>query len=216
MAEEIRQMRQKYDTAANWTANNPTLAVSEIGVEKPATGSLKLKIGDGVTAWTGLPYFAGESNIIYNSGVLAAAAQTITPTGLTDITECEVTILHKNTNGTGEGISLFVNSDTTATNYNRQILFGAGSSVSATNLNAPEVGFARASSKMLSTFKCHIIDGVLFFQGISSRENGAETELLPFAGIKTAGTITDLSGMTLVTANANGFGIGSKVIVRAL
>ena len=41
------------DTAANWTSNNPTMAVGEIGYE---TDNQNYKIGDGVTAWTSLGY----------------------------------------------------------------------------------------------------------------------------------------------------------------
>jgi hypothetical protein len=50
-------MQQKRDTAANWTANNPTLLAGQIGFE---TDTNKIKIGDGSTAWTGLSYFAGS------------------------------------------------------------------------------------------------------------------------------------------------------------
>ena len=41
------------DTAENWTGANPTLAQGELGVE---TDTLKMKIGDAVTAWVDLPY----------------------------------------------------------------------------------------------------------------------------------------------------------------
>jgi predicted heme/steroid binding protein len=41
------------DTAANWTSNNPTMAVGEIGYE---SDNEKYKIGDGSTAWTSLGY----------------------------------------------------------------------------------------------------------------------------------------------------------------
>jgi hypothetical protein len=41
------------DTAANWTAANPTLAAGEPGYE---TNTGKLKIGDGATAWNALGY----------------------------------------------------------------------------------------------------------------------------------------------------------------
>jgi hypothetical protein len=44
------------DTAAAWTSANPVLADRELGLEKD-TGLLKL--GDGVTAWNALGYFAG-------------------------------------------------------------------------------------------------------------------------------------------------------------
>tara|TARA_R110000796_G_scaffold76589_6_gene171222 strand:+ start:869 stop:1696 length:828 start_codon:yes stop_codon:yes gene_type:complete len=46
MAEQI-QLRS--GTAAAWTAANPTLAQGELGLE---TDTLKMKLGDGVTAWT--------------------------------------------------------------------------------------------------------------------------------------------------------------------
>lgn len=50
------QARRRRDQAADWTATNPTLAEGEIGVEVD-TGYLK--IGDGTTAWTALPYYHG-------------------------------------------------------------------------------------------------------------------------------------------------------------
>lgn len=46
------------DTAANWTAANPVLHIGEQGVE---TDTHKMKIGDGATAWTGLPYVIGQT-----------------------------------------------------------------------------------------------------------------------------------------------------------
>lgn len=50
MATRIQLRR---DTAANWTAANPVLAQGEEGHE---TDTGKRKVGDGVTAWAGLPY----------------------------------------------------------------------------------------------------------------------------------------------------------------
>ena len=50
------------ETAATWTALNPVLLVAEVGVENDTyftSGTVRLyktKIGDGVTAWTSLPY----------------------------------------------------------------------------------------------------------------------------------------------------------------
>lgn len=50
MANRIQYRR---DTAANWTAANPVLALGEPGWE---TDTKKRKVGDGTTAWTGLGY----------------------------------------------------------------------------------------------------------------------------------------------------------------
>ena len=44
------------DTAANWTSTNPVLSEGEPAYETD-TGSVK--IGDGVTVWTSLPYAVG-------------------------------------------------------------------------------------------------------------------------------------------------------------
>lgn len=52
----VIQIQVRRDTAANWTSNNPTLAIGEPGFE---TDTGKLKIGDGSTAWTGLSYIQG-------------------------------------------------------------------------------------------------------------------------------------------------------------
>lgn len=41
-------------TAAEWTSANPVLMQGEMGVE---TDTLKVKLGNGTTAWTSLPYF---------------------------------------------------------------------------------------------------------------------------------------------------------------
>lgn len=48
--------KQRRDTAANWTANNPTLLAGELGLESD-TGYWK--VGDGSTAWTSLAYISG-------------------------------------------------------------------------------------------------------------------------------------------------------------
>ena len=50
MAAKIQLRR---DTASVWTSVNPTLALGEPGVE---TDTYKVKVGDGATAWTSLPY----------------------------------------------------------------------------------------------------------------------------------------------------------------
>jgi hypothetical protein len=50
------RIKLRRDTAANWTANNPILALGEPGLD---TDNNAVKYGDGVTAWNSLPY-SGE------------------------------------------------------------------------------------------------------------------------------------------------------------
>lgn len=49
----LADIRLRKQTAAQWTAVNPTLGEGEPGIE---TDTLKLKVGDGVKAWTALDY----------------------------------------------------------------------------------------------------------------------------------------------------------------
>jgi hypothetical protein len=65
--------KQRRDTAANWTAENPTLLAGEIGIESD-TG--KIKIGNGSTAWASLGY----QGIIPSSGVYPLS-QLLMPSG---------------------------------------------------------------------------------------------------------------------------------------
>ncbi len=70
----IIQLRR--DTAANWTANNPTPANGELCLE---TDTTFYKIGDGVTAWTSLAY----SSLPSGTAPLASPALTGVPTAPT-------------------------------------------------------------------------------------------------------------------------------------
>jgi len=53
------RIKVRRDTALNWTNNNPTLALGEIAYE---TDTLKLKFGNGSTAWNNLTYATSGSN----------------------------------------------------------------------------------------------------------------------------------------------------------
>lgn len=55
MSTDRQYVRHRRDTGANWTATNPVLRAGELGIESDAA-SLRGKYGDGVTAWTSLPY----------------------------------------------------------------------------------------------------------------------------------------------------------------
>ena len=55
MSTDRQYVRHRYDTAANWTAQNTVLRAGELGIESDAS-SLRGKYGDGTTAWADLPY----------------------------------------------------------------------------------------------------------------------------------------------------------------
>ena len=49
-------IRQKRDTAANWTNHNPVLLNGELILVDTAEGQLRAKIGDGIKTYTQLPF----------------------------------------------------------------------------------------------------------------------------------------------------------------
>jgi hypothetical protein len=66
----VTQVQIRRGTAAQWTSANPTLAAGEQGFE---TDTLKLKIGNGVTAWNSLAYTGNDGDI---TGVTAGTGIT--------------------------------------------------------------------------------------------------------------------------------------------
>ena len=71
----------RHDPAADWTSDNPTLAVSEMGVE---TDTSLFKLGDGSTPWDTLPYggLAGPTGPTGYTGPSGSSG----PTGYTGYT----------------------------------------------------------------------------------------------------------------------------------
>lgn len=67
----IIQMRR--GTAAVWAEVNPILAAGEIGVE---SDTLKIKIGDGVTAWNSVAYYMGATGPAGATGATGPAGPT--------------------------------------------------------------------------------------------------------------------------------------------
>lgn len=66
-------VKNRTDTAANWTSKNPVLAEGEIIVVQTSAGETRLKIGDGVKTFTQLPYTDEQ---IYNNVVTSVNGQT--------------------------------------------------------------------------------------------------------------------------------------------
>jgi hypothetical protein len=58
MATTLVRIQQRRKTAAAWTSSAETLLAGELGIE---TDTLKVKIGDGVTAWGSLAYYAATA-----------------------------------------------------------------------------------------------------------------------------------------------------------
>lgn len=58
------------DSTANWLTNEAqVLLKGEVGIEFLENGKVKMKIGDGTTPWSALPYFGGEESHVYETTV---------------------------------------------------------------------------------------------------------------------------------------------------
>jgi hypothetical protein len=72
----------RQDTAANWASANPVLARGEAGLDLTSGNR---KVGDGVTAWNGLPYrddAAGLPRVLARGGAWTCSIEGVTATGV--------------------------------------------------------------------------------------------------------------------------------------
>lgn len=73
----IAQIQLRTDTAAAWTAANPTLLSGEMGIE---SDTRKIKVGTGSTAWNALPYYSSTDADLVRGQASKMDADTITIT----------------------------------------------------------------------------------------------------------------------------------------
>lgn len=52
------RIANKYDSASNWSTNNPILLAGELGIE---SDTKLVKVGDGTLSWNSLPYINAEA-----------------------------------------------------------------------------------------------------------------------------------------------------------
>jgi hypothetical protein len=57
-------MRQLVGTPAEWSANNIVLGDGEIGIEQISASDVRMKVGNGSTRWSSLPYAGGNTETI--------------------------------------------------------------------------------------------------------------------------------------------------------
>jgi hypothetical protein len=94
----IERIQNRRGTSAAWQAANPVLYLGELGVELTSSDTVKVKVGDGETAWNSLPYISSDVDLssYYTStqtnsaitSAITAAAGTINAalSGKSDIT----------------------------------------------------------------------------------------------------------------------------------
>lgn len=183
-------IKLRRDTAANWTAANPTLALGEPGIE---TDTRKVKYGDGVTAWTTLQYAVGSTSY---TGTITSVTGSGTINGLTlsgSGTSGSVTLT------LGGNLSLAQTDITTALGYTPL----QSSSLSVSTLSASGGGSLSYSSGVF-TFTPPVIG--------SYSLPTASTSVL--GGVKIDGSTITLNGSNQLVANYTNYtlptaGVGS-------
>ena len=74
MAKKIikARLKQRTDTKANWAAQNPVLLAGELGIVSDDPNLYK--VGDGTTAWNGLPFRGFDGTLVHTTGDSETAA----------------------------------------------------------------------------------------------------------------------------------------------
>jgi hypothetical protein len=131
------------------------------------------------------------------------------------VTCCRIEISSINNLGTNEVMSIFVNSDTSPSNYATIYHSVTSASQGQGAAGGGEVGQSLAGNESIIDVYARVLNGKMMYRAEETREDSAGTgiEAITRNGKSTAGTVTDLQGMTLTTTNANGWGVGSRVVV---
>ena len=116
-----------------------------------------------------------------------------------------------NTSGSNASYSLYVNNDTTASNYYEQGLFASATSVNGSRVNNAVVSNVDTSDKGLCIVDIKLTnDGYFTSQSSNNKNYGAsDIQLNDYVKSKT-GTITSITQVDFVASVSNAIGVGSR------
>ena len=155
---------------------------------------------------------AGGSNKLFETEI-SSATNSISVTGLAGVTRAVMYLDHINGSASFADIRIYVNSDTTDSNYRATYLWGNGSTASSNTASNSLMCNTKASEKAHLKVELAVIDGEFWARTTHTLQATAGTpEVTARSIIKVSGSVTDLSGMSLSSV-ANGFGVGTKVVV---
>jgi len=119
----------------------------------------------------------------------------------------------KNPTSSNSHYYLFVNGDTTTTNYYRQKWTCNGTATEALRVNYPSVGYATSSNRtFLEIAITKDSDGYFRFNSKENRLTGSDVQLHLHFGCKTA-TVSNITSLRVQAGATNAIGAGSKFIL---
>lgn len=123
---------------------------------------------------------------------------------------------YKNPTADSTYIYLWINGDTTGSNYYSQKVGGSGTSVSAARNNAPLIGYCDAGkNESLYGVLFRSPDGYPMYVGQQVHTTGSSTEVHMWAVTKTA-TVSNITSVRLAAGVTGGIGAGSRAMLFRL
>jgi hypothetical protein len=160
----------------------------------------------------------GASSVVYDSGVLTAAVTSVAiPDSATSGLTALMVYMEIPDAPSTNVIRLFVNNDTTLSNYGFTQLGTTGSTPYGTGTNAGSeimhVNVQTGSNEHgMCTAFVRVVGEQMWWTSTAITPNNATTRQLDYyGGFKHTGTVTDLSGMSLSSSVASGIAIGSRI-----
>jgi hypothetical protein len=188
------------------------------GARLPVGTNDQILVADNTTE-TGLKWqdASGGSQewvLVAEETVTGSDQQSIDFTGLDSDTDGNYLILINKVNGnasSSSNVSTFINNDTTATNYYSQYNASNNTTISAARQNAAySFGVPAGSSGSIWMWVMH--DGADYARVISNGSIKSPSSVeIEFRCNSTAGTVTNITRITLQSDRADGWGVGSNV-----
>jgi len=119
----------------------------------------------------------------------------------------------KNPTSNNSEYYLFVNEDTTTTNYYTQSIYANGTTIATTNVNLPRLGHCTSGKSLIANVTISK-DAADYFRAISLCNRESPTNLYPHLNfIAKSATITNITSLRIQAETASAIGAGSKFIL---
>jgi len=209
------------ELAAAATSSNITVALAEGTYTLTAYATVVGEVASSATA--SVEIVIPEFVLLYDSLTAANGSNAVPATQL-DITglsigkndELRMVFTFVGDSSTTFGsVSLFVNNETTATDYHRQSLDGLGSTIAAGRSNNNIISFIRSINKSVGFSDIKISENGRFVSQSQMVDTaGSESssiQNLNYNGVGSGFTITSITKLSIVSSRTNGIASGSRI-----